>query len=209
MTTYQFTRANIDETVDKVYRFIVDYISRNGFPPAVRDICSGVGIKSTSTIHSHLKRLQEAGRIEYTAGKRRAITIPDSDQSKVRQMPLVGQVTAGVPILAHENIERTLPFPADYFSDRDEIFALQVRGDSMIEAAILDGDMVIVRKQNTASNGDIIVALVGDEATVKTLVNKDGKIYLMPQNPAYRPIPFDSAECRVLGKVCGVFRTSV
>jgi repressor LexA len=209
MSTYQFTRANIDETVNKIYNYIVSYINQNGYPPAVRDICNGVGIKSTSTIHSHLKRLQDAGRIEYSAGKRRAINIPDNEQSKVKQMPLIGQVTAGVPILAHENIERTLPFPADYFSDHDEIFALKVRGDSMINAAILDGDIVIVKKQNTANNGDIIVALVEDEATVKTLVNKDGRIYLMPQNEAYSPIPFDRSDCKVLGKVCGIFRTPV
>lgn len=209
MSTYHFTRANVDETVDKVYRYIVEYISDNGFPPAIRDICAGVGIKSTSTIHSHLKRLQQTGRIEYSSGKRRAITIPETEQARPRQMPLIGQVTAGVPILAHENIERTLPFPADYFSDSDEVFALRVIGDSMIEAAILDGDIVIVRRQNTANNGDIVVALVEDEATVKTLVNRDGKIFLMPRNPAYSPIPFDRAECKILGKVCGIFRVSM
>ncbi|NCC48408.1 MAG: transcriptional repressor LexA [Clostridia bacterium] len=192
-----------------IYDFIVEYIQREGYPPAVRDICNGVGIKSTSTIHGHLKRLQESGRIEYTAGKRRAITVPEVEGNRVIALPVIGQVTAGVPILAQENIERTLPLPAEYFSDDGDVFALKIRGDSMIGAAILDGDYVIVRKQSTATPGDIIVALIGDEATVKTLANENGKMFLQPENPAYEPIPFDHADCQVLGKVCGVFRTGV
>lgn len=209
MATYRFTRANVENTVNMIYDFIVEYIQREGYPPAVRDICNGVGIKSTSTIHGHLKRLQESGRIEYTAGKRRAITVPEVEGNRVIALPVIGQVTAGVPILAQENIERTLPLPAEYFSDDGDVFALKIRGDSMIGAAILDGDYVIVRKQSTATPGDIIVALIGDEATVKTLANENGKIFLQPENPAYEPIPFDHADCQVLGKVCGVFRTGV
>ncbi len=209
MATYRFTRANVENTVNMIYDFIVEYIQREGYPPAVRDICNGVGIKSTSTIHGHLKRLQESGRIEYTAGKRRAITVPEVEGNRVIALPVIGQVTAGVPILAQENIERTLPLPAEYFSDDGDVFALKIRGDSMIGAAILDGDYVIVRKQSTATPGDIIVALIGDEATVKTLANKNGKMFLQPENPAYEPIPFDHADCQVLGKVCGVFRTGV
>jgi len=209
MPTYRFTRSNVDDTVNKIYAFIVDYIRQEGFPPAVRDICAGVGIKSTSTIHGHLKRLQQSGRIEYTTGKRRAITISENDASKAVQLPVVGQVTAGVPILAEQNIERTLPFPADFFSSDGDVFALKVRGSSMIGAAILDGDYVIVRRQNAANNGDIIVALVADEATVKTLSHIDGKVFLKPENPAFSPIPFDRADCQILGKVCGVFRVSL
>ncbi|MDD2580101.1 MAG: transcriptional repressor LexA [Eubacteriales bacterium] len=209
MATYRFTRANVENTVNMIYDFIVEYIQREGYPPAVRDICNGVGIKSTSTIHGHLKRLQESGRIEYTAGKRRAITVPEVEGNRVIALPVIGQVTAGVPILAQENIERTLPLPAEYFSDDGDVFALKIRGDSMIGAAILDGDYVIVRKQSTATPGDIIVALIGDEATVKTLANENGKMFLQPENPAYEPIPFDHADCQVLGKVCGVFRTGV
>ncbi len=124
-------------------------------------------------------------------------------------LPVVGQVTAGVPILASENIERVLPFPAGFFSEDGDVFALRVRGESMRDAAILDGDFVIVRKQNTANLGDIIVALIDDEATVKTLANIDGKIVLRPENPAFSPIPFDSTDCQVLGKVCGVFRATL
>lgn len=209
MSTYPFTRSNVDDTVNRIYDYIVDYIRKEGYPPAVRDICSGVGIRSTSTIHGHLKRLQQAGRIDYTAGKRRAITIPEIDGERVVHLPVIGQVTAGVPILATENIERILPLPADFFSDDGDVFALKVRGESMMGAAILDGDFVIVHRQNTANPGDIIVALVGDEATVKTLANIDGKVVLRPENPAFRPIPFDRADCQVLGKVCGVFRVSL
>lgn len=209
MSTYRFTRSNVDDTVNRIYDFIVNYIREEGYPPAVRDICAGVGVRSTSTIHGHLKRLQQAGRIDYSTGKRRAITIHEGEGEKVVHLPVVGQVTAGVPILAIENIERTLPFPADFFSDDGNIFALKVRGSSMTGAAILDGDFVIVRRQNKANLGDIIVALVGDDATVKTLANIDGKIVLKPENPAFSPIPFDRAECQVLGKVCGVFRVSL
>ena len=209
MTTYRFTRANVEDTVNMVYEFIVSYIKREGYPPAVRDICNGVGIKSTSTIHGHLKRLQENGRIEYTSGKRRAITVPDLERERSISLPVVGQVTAGVPILAEQNIERSLPFPADFFSDSEDVFALKIKGDSMINAAILDGDYVIVRRQNTARTGDIIVALVDNEATVKTLANKNGKMILQPENPVYDPIPFDHAGCQVLGKVCGVFRAGI
>jgi repressor LexA len=209
MSTYRFTRSNVDDTVNQIFNYIVSYIRREGFPPAVRDICAGVGIRSTSTIHGHLKRLQQSGRIEYSAGKRRAITISEQDGSKVIQMPVLGQVTAGVPILAQQNIAYTLPFPADYFSSDGDVFALKVRGDSMIGAAILDGDFVIVRRQNTANPGDIIVALIEDEATVKTLANIDGRVVLKAENPAFSPIPFDRSDCQVLGKVCGVFRVSL
>ncbi|NLC83678.1 MAG: transcriptional repressor LexA [Ruminococcaceae bacterium] len=209
MSTYRFTRSNVDETVDQVYDFIVKYIREEGYPPAVRDICKGVGIRSTSTIHGHLKRLQEAGRIDYQAGKRRAITVPGTESERVVNLPLVGTVTAGVPILAAENIERTLPFSAEFFDDNGEVFALRVRGDSMEGAAILDGDYVIVRKQQTANMGDTVVALIDDEATVKTLANQNGQVVLRPENPKYSPIPFDRPDCQILGKVCGVFRASL
>ena len=208
MSTYRFTRSNVDDTVNQIYDFIVDYIRREGYPPAVRDICVGVGIRSTSTIHGHLKRLQQAGRIDYSAGKRRAITIPGFESDRVVNLPLVGTVTAGVPILASQNIERTLPFSADFFDDNGNVFALRVRGDSMIGAAILDGDYVIVKKQQAASMGDIVVALIEDEATVKTLANQNGQVILRPENPSYQPIPFDKSECQILGKVCGVFRVT-
>ncbi len=204
----RFTRSNLDQTVESIYGFIVDHIRREGYPPSVREICTGVGIRSTSTIHSHLKRLQEQGRIEYAPGKRRAIIVPDLQADHVMNIPVIGTVTAGVPILAVQNIERTLPFSSDMFSNGD-YFVLTVKGDSMIDAHILNGDYVIVRRQNTAAVGQIIVARIGDEATVKTLGTKDGNMMLFPQNPSYAPIPFDTEDCQILGLVTGLFRSDI
>lgn len=209
MTTYPFTRANVDQTVNRIYDFIQDYIEKYGYPPAVRDICLGVGVKSTSTIHSHLQRLQQQGKIIYSAGKRRAISIPEDpngEMTKVIHLPLIGTVTAGSPILAVENVEGHLPFPADFLPQDSDIFILKVKGDSMINAAILDGDFVLVKKQSTARTGETIVARIGEEATVKTLANIDGRIVLKPENEAYPLIPFDHEDCQILGKVCGLFR---
>ncbi|HHU54173.1 MAG TPA: transcriptional repressor LexA [Clostridiaceae bacterium] len=206
---YRFTRANVDETAEKVYQFIVKYITKNTYSPSVRDICRGVGIKSTSTIHNHLNRLQDDGRITYSDGKRRAIVVPELElKNDIRQAPLIGKVTAGSPILAVENIERNIPIP-DYFDRYPNMYALEVKGDSMIDAAIMDGDIVFVDKQNSANSGDIVVALIEDEATVKTFKIIDNKPFLIPQNTAYRPIPFDHEGCSILGIVRGVLRVSV
>lgn len=206
---YRFTRANVDETSEKVYRFIVEYITENTYSPSVRDICKGVGIKSTSTIHNHLNRLQDEGRITYSDGKRRAIVVPELElKNDIRQAPLIGKITAGSPILAVENIERNIPIP-DYFDRYPDMYALEVKGDSMIDAAIMDGDIVFVDKQNFANPGDIVVALIEDEATVKTFKIIDNKPFLIPQNSAYKPIPFDHEGCRILGIVRGVLRVSV
>lgn len=207
---YRFTRANVEETADKVYQYILEYITENGYSPSVRDICRGVGIKSTSTIHNHLKRLQDDGRITYSDGKRRAIVVPELELNNydTRQAPLIGRVTAGTPILATENIERNIPIP-DYFDKYPEMYALEVKGDSMIDAAIMDGDIVFVQKQNTARPGEIIVALIEDEATVKTFKMIDDRPYLIPKNSAYEPIPFDHDGCRILGIVRGVLRVSL
>ena len=213
----EFTRATIDNTLTKIYDYIIEFIGKEGYPPSVRDICQGTGIRSTSTVHSHLKRLQDSGKLDYTAGRRRAISIneaaPKQTESysdlSIMQLPLVGVITAGAPILAQENIERTLPFPSDFFSNKGDVFVLKVRGDSMENAAILDGDYVIIQKQNTARFGDYIVALIEDEATVKTFVKIDGKPFLRPENPRYSPIPFYNENCQILGKVVGVFRSSI
>ena len=204
----RFTRSNLDQTIELIYEYIVDHIRSEGYPPSVREICAGVGIKSTSTIHSHLKRLQDLGRIEYTPGKRRAIIVPNLQQERVTNLPVLGTITAGLPILAEENIERTLPFSADLFTN-GEHFVLKVRGDSMMNAHILSGDYVIVKRQNAAALGQIIVARIGDEATVKTLVSLDGKMTLRPENPAFSPIPFDQEDCQILGVVTGLFRSSM
>ncbi|MGB4609978.1 MAG: transcriptional repressor LexA [Saccharofermentanales bacterium] len=206
---YRFTRANVDETAEKIYRFIVEYITENTYSPSVRDICRGVGVKSTSTIHNHLNRLQDDGRITYSDGKRRAIVVPELElKPDIRQAPLIGKVTAGSPILAIENIERNIPIP-DYFDRYPDMYALEVKGDSMIDAAIMDGDIVFVDKQNSANSGDIVVALIEDEATVKTFKIIENKPFLIPQNSAYKPIPFDHEGCRILGIVRGVLRVSI
>lgn len=204
----RFTRSNLDQTVELIYEFLVDYIRSEGYPPSVREICAGIGIKSTSTIHSHLKRLQDQGKIIYSPGKRRAIIVPELNDEHVNNLPVIGTITAGLPILAVENIERTLPFSADMFSAQDH-FVLKVRGDSMINAHILNGDYVIVRRQNAAALGQIIVARIGDEATVKTLRSIDGHMMLQPENDAYERIPFDQEDCQILGVVMGLFRSDM
>lgn len=201
----KFTRKNLDQTVELIYDYLLQYIKKEGYPPSVREIGAGVGIRSTSTIHAHLKRLNDMGRIDYTPGKRRAIIVRALQEESVVSLPVVGTVTAGIPILAQENIEQTLPFSSAMFED-GEHFVLKVRGDSMINAHILDGDFVIVQKQNTATLGQIVVALIEDEATVKTLGTIKNKTYLLPQNEAFTPIPFHGEQCQILGIVKGLFR---
>jgi repressor LexA len=231
-------RTKRDIRCARIYEFIAHFIQREGFSPTIRDICEGCEIQSTSTVHSYLKRLESEGKINYTSGKRRAITLtdpaavampaaqavkqgtsratgrrrvvayPEREEQMVRY-PLLGAVTAGVPILAQEQIEREFVFSDDLFPARSEVFALKVKGDSMIDDAILDGDIVIVEKAETASLDSIVVGLIGDEATVKRFTMIDDKPYLMPANDAYDPIPFHSEDCRILGKVIGVMRTAV
>ncbi len=209
---YRFTKANIDQTADKVYYFIKNFFIEHGYSPSVRDICQGIGIKSTSTVHNHLTRLQKEGRITYSDGKRRAIVVPELDNSQeknvFRAAPLIGKVTAGTPILATQNIERNIPIP-DYFDKYHEVYALEVKGDSMQDAAIMDGDYVFVEKSDSAKQGDIIVALIDDEATIKELGNIDGRPFLFPKNSSYKPIPFHSEGCRILGIVRGVLRVAL
>ena len=241
MKHMSFTRSNLEETSERIYVYISDYIRRNGYAPAVRDIAAGVGVRSTSTVHSHLKRLEEMGRIAYGKGKRRAITLIAAQQEGAaaeargaarqarvpseafkapraaggrdtdiyRSIPLIGTVTAGVPILAQEQVEDYLPFPAHFYNPADELFMLHVRGDSMCEAGILDGDLVVVRKAEQVDFGRIIVALLGEEATVKRLVLREQRPFLKPENPAYSWIPFDKASSRILGEVIQVLRTHV
>ena len=208
--TYPFTRANVDETLDKVYEYIIEYIELNTYAPSVRDICQGVGLRSTSTAYSHLKRLVDDGRIEMDAGKRRAIRVPALDLDDALRVPLLGTVTAGKPILATENIEQMLTIPAHFGREADTLFALRVRGDSMSGAAILDGDVVIVGKQQIGQVGDIVVALLDDEATVKTLKRDEkGHYYLHPENRLYDDIPFAREDAMILGIVRGLLRTDL
>lgn len=193
----------------KILEFIKDEIRKKGYPPAVREIGEAVGLLSSSTVHGHLQTLEDKGYIRRDPTKPRAIEILDSssdllDNHKVTHVPIIGRVTAGQPILAVENVEGTFPLPADLFS-HDKVFMLRVQGESMIEAGILDGDMIIVRQQNEARNGEIVVALIGEEATVKRFFKERTLIRLQPENSTMEPIY--SQDVIILGKVVGVFRT--
>lgn len=202
------------EMQQRIYQFILESIREQGYAPSVREIGDAVGLRSPSTVHFHLKNLAELGYIEKGAYKGRAIvpvdrSKPDAGsevlperEPPVGRIPILGSVAAGSPILAQECIEDYLTFDA---GDRsDECFALRVRGESMLGVGILPGDLVVVRQQQTARNGDIVVALLGDEATVKTFQRKDGHIWLLPANPDYQPI--DGMECSILGRVVAVVR---
>lgn len=194
----------------KILDFIKEEIRKKGYPPAVREIGQAVGLLSSSTVHGHLQTLEEKGYIRRDPTKPRAIEILDSSNGameinkKVIHVPIVGRVTAGQPILAVENIEATFPLPEDLVR-QDNIFMLRVQGESMIEAGILDGDFIIVRQQKEARNGDIVVALLGDEATVKRFFKERTLIRLQPENSTMEPIY--SQDVSVLGKVVGVYRT--
>lgn len=193
--------AELSKMQQQIYDFLVSYIRSRGYPPSVREIGEAVGLKSPSTVHFHLKHLEEAGVIEKGAGKGRAITLtaPPMPEDKV---PILGNVAAGSPILAQESIEDYLTF--DTGGHSGEFFALRVRGESMLGAGILPGDLVVVRRQETANNGEIVVAMIEDEATVKRLSRKNGRTWLMPENDAYSPI--DGTYAQILGKVAAVIR---
>ncbi len=194
----------------QILDFIRSEIHRKGFPPSVREIGEAVELSSSSTVHSHLAALEKKGFIRRDPSKPRALEVLDYrdseraiDYGQVRALPLVGHVAAGSPLLASENIEGTMPLPAEVADE--SAFVLRVRGESMIEAGIFDGDFVVVRQQSTASNGDIVVALVGDEdATVKTFYREADRIRLQPENAAMDPIY--ARDVTVLGKVVALFR---
>ena len=185
----------------RIYDYIAETIREQGYPPSVREIGDAVGLKSPSTVHFHLKHLAELGVIGKEAGKGRAITLTNP-LPREDQVPVVGSVAAGSPILAQECIEDYLTF--DTQGLEGEHFALRVRGESMLNAGILPDDLVVVHRQQDAHNGEIVVALFEDEATVKTLWRKDGHTLLLPENPAYQPIDGDQAE--IIGKVVAVVR---
>ncbi len=187
---------------------IVSFIRTHGYPPTVREICEAVNLSSSSTVHAHLRALEEAGFIRRDAVLTRAIRIVSDERGTrkpklVRNLPVVGRVAAGKPILAIEDIEDCYPVPDEFLSG-SEGFMLRVKGDSMIEDGIMDGDLVIVRKQLSADNGDTVVALVDDEATVKRFYYENGKIRLQPANSALKPMYFDNIT--IVGKVVGLVR---
>lgn len=192
------------EKQQKILDFIRSEIETKGYPPSVREICAAVGLRSTSSVHMHLTQLEKKGLVRRDATKPRALELLDSPLSKARTVPLVGKVTAGQPILAIENIEDQLIIPNDLASMDTELFALRVQGESMIEAGILDGDIVIVHSQERAENGDIVVALIGDEATLKRIYYENGHVRLQPENHTMAPIIVPRAEVR--GKVVALVR---
>lgn len=190
-----------------IYDYLMKFTAENGYPPSVREIAAAVGLKSPSTVHFHLKALEEAGAINRDSGKTRAITavhsvMPEEAIPRKNRVPVLGNVAAGMPILAEECVEDYLVFDTEGRSG--EHFALRIRGDSMIDAGILHDDYVIVHRQPVAQNGEIIIALLGEEATCKRLSKKNGKIWLLPENANYDPI--DGTDAQILGKVVAVIR---
>ncbi len=190
----------------EIYEFLKIYTENKGYPPSVREICEAVNLRSTSTVHGHLKRLEKKGLIRRDPTKPRALEIIEMSNNKKEMLniPIIGKVTAGAPILATENIEDTFPIPIDYIKHNDELFILKVTGDSMINAGINDGDYAIIEKAPTAENGDIVVALIENEATIKTFYKEKDHIRLQPENDTLSPIIVE--DCSILGKLVGLFR---
>ena len=207
--------SNLTDKQIAILEFIKSEISKKGYPPAVRELCDAVNLRSTSTVHSHLNKLEKLGYIRKDPTKPRAIEVldkarDDDDVMGLHQeminLPLIGQITAGEPIFAEQNIEEYIPLPASLVSGKDN-FVLRVKGDSMVNAGILNGDYVVVDKKNTAANGQMVAALVENEkATVKTFYKEDGKIRLQPENDFMEPFIFEDAQVQIIGIVTGVFR---
>ena len=191
----------------EILEYIKDEILHKGYPPAVREICQAVNLKSTSSVHSHLETLEKNGYIRRDPTKPRAIEIMDDtfnlNRREMVNVPILGNVAAGEPLFAEENIEDYFPIPAEMVPN-SEVFMLHVRGESMINVGILDGDNVLVQQQSTAKDGEMVVALVEDSATVKTFYKEDGYIRLQPENDTMEPIIVP--DCQILGKVFGIFR---
>ena len=197
------TRENeIQEKIQKVYEFVLRYVNENGFPPSIRDICANLNIKSTATAYSDLNKLKSKGLLDKLPNKKRAITIQDGLKS-YKNIPLLGTIRAGSPIFAVENLEGYYPLPNE-FSSHENVYALRVVGNSMINAGILENDVVIVKYQNTANNGDIVVALIDEFATVKRFYKKENKIILRPENDDMDDMIFDDVS--IIGVVIGLFR---
>lgn len=199
--------GKISNKQQEILDYIKEEILKRGYPPSVREICEAVHLKSTSSVHSHLETLEKNGYIRRDPTKPRAIEICDDSFQMVRtemvNLPVIGQVAAGVPILAEENVESYFPVPAEMVP-HGESFILNVKGDSMINAGIFSGDRIFVNACSSAQNGDMVVALIDDSATVKTFYKEEGHIRLQPENDSMDPIIVDN--CQILGKVFGVFR---
>lgn len=200
-------QGKISKKQEEILEYIKSQILERGFPPAVREICEAVNLKSTSSVHSHLETLEKNGYIHRDPTKPRAIEILDDTFNLTRRemvnVPIIGRVAAGEPLLAQQNIENYFPIPSEMMPNK-QTFLLQVQGESMINAGILNGDYILVQQQQTADNGDKVVALIDDGATVKTFYREEGIIRLQPENDFMDPIIVK--DCTILGKVIGVFR---
>ena len=206
------SKKNNDTKQLEILRYIYDTVERRGFPPTVREICAAVKLSSTSTVHDHLARLERKGLLIKDATKPRALEITDEGKKelgiKPKKIPVVGVVTAGQPILAVQDIDEYFPLPPDLENDAGELFMLKVHGESMINAGILNGDSVIVRKQNTANNGEIVVAMTDEnEATVKRFYKENDHYRLQPENDTMAPIILSKVS--ILGKVVGLYRNNI
>lgn len=190
----------------EIYEFLKTYTENKGYPPSVREICLAVNLSSTSTVHGHLKRLEKRGLIKRDPTKPRALEIIElqTNRREMINIPVLGKVTAGLPILATENVEDTFSIPLDFVKHDNELFMLKVSGKSMINIGLFDGDLAIIEKSDTASNGDVVVALIDNEATIKRFFKENGHFRLQPENDSMDPIVVD--ECSILGKLVGLYR---
>ena len=196
----------VSDKQNEIYEFLKTYTDNKGYPPSVREICEAVGLKSTSSVHGHLKRLESKGLIKRDPTKPRALEIKDdSIKKEIINVPIIGKVTAGLPILANENIEDVFPIPLDYISHNQELFILNISGDSMINAGIFDGDLAIIEKCKTAKNGEIVVVLIENEATIKRFYKEKNHIRLQPENDNMEAIIVNN--CKLLGRLVGLFRS--
>ena len=190
----------------EIYEFLKTYTENKGYPPSVREICEAVSLKSTSTVHGHLKRLEKKGLIKRDPSKPRALEIAElsAPKKEMISIPIVGKITAGLPILATENVEDTFSLPLDFIKHDRELFILRVSGQSMIKAGINDKDLAIIESCSDAANGEIVVALIDDSATIKRFYKEKDHIRLQPENDSMDPIIVDN--CSILGKLVGIYR---
>lgn len=191
----------------EIYDFLKTYTENKGYPPSVREICKAVSLKSTSTVHGHLKRLEKKGFIKRDPSKPRAIEIAEisTPKKEMINIPILGNITAGLPVFATKNIEDTFPLPLDFIKHDRELFMLRVSGQSMVNLGIRDNDLAIIEKAETARNGDIVAALIDDSATIKTFFKEKDHIRLQSENDTMSPIIVD--DCKILGKLVGIFRS--
>ena len=201
------SRSSEDKQIE-IYEFIKEQIIEKGYPPSVREICKGVGLSSTSSVHGHLSKLEKKGLIRRDSTKPRTIEILKEPivPKEMVNIPILGKVTAGTPILAVENIEDTFPISLNFIPSNKDLFMLKISGESMIDAGILDGDLAIIEKTNTAKNGEIVVALIDNEVTLKRFFKEDKHIRLQPENKNMDPIILEDDGVSIVGKLAGIFR---